>query len=173
MTVTLSAHTAKPIRRRLSIRAYLALLVAVVMVPVLTIAWWVTRNSAATERRQLELDAQTETREITAAIDREIVALQNTITVMAGSVHLREGDFAGFHRIATSASRMLDATIMLRDLRVDQQVVNTAYPWGTSLAGQKPFPRDAFEEELLRDGKVAVSNVFVGNLTRRPVVRIT
>ncbi len=158
---------------RLSIRAYLVLLVAFVMLPALAIAWWVTTGSAETERRQLEQAAQTESREIIAAIDREIVALQNTMTVLAASVHLKEGDFAGFHRIATNAARMLDATIMLRDLRVDQQVASTAFAWGTSLAEEKSTPRDAFEEELLRAGKVAISNVFIGKLTRRAVVRIT
>jgi PAS domain S-box-containing protein len=173
MIVNLLDHFTKPGRLRVSIRAYLALLVAIVMLPALVIAWWVTSGSAETERRQLEQDGQAEMREIGAAIDREIVALQNTITVLAGSVHLKEGDFAGFHRIAMSAARLLDATIMLRDLRIGQQVVSTAYPWGTSLADEKSTPRDAFEEELLRAGKVAVSNVFVGKLTGRPVVRIT
>ncbi len=160
-------------RPRLSIRAYLALLVAVVMLPAIAIAWWMTSSSAETERRQLMQDAQTETREITAAVDREIIALHNTMTVLAASVHLKEGDFAGFHRIATNAARMLDATIMLRDLRINQQVVSTAFPWGASLAEEKSTPRDAFEEELLRAGKVAIANVFVGKLTKRPVVRIT
>ena len=166
-------HIAKSGRLRLSIHAYLALMVAIVMLPALLIAWWVTSGSARTERRQIEQDAQTEIREIVAAIDREIVALQNTMTVLAGSVQLKEGNFAEFHRIATSAAHMLDATIMLRDLRIGQQVLSTAFPWGTSLAEEKPTPRDAFEEELLRAGKVAVSNVFVGKLTGRAVVRIT
>lgn len=160
-------------RLRLSIRAYLALLVAVVMLPTLAILWWVTSSSAEMERRQIERDAQTEAREIAAAIDRELVALQNTVTVLAASVHLRQGDFAGFHRIATNAARMLDATIMLRDVRMDQQVVNTAFAWGTSIADEKPAPGDAFEEQLLRAGKVAISNVFFGKLTQRPVVRLT
>jgi PAS domain S-box-containing protein len=171
--VNLLDHITKPCRLRLSIRAYFALLVLVVMLPVLATTWWLTSGSAETERRQLEQDAQTETREITAAIHREIIGLQNTMTVLAASVHLKEGDFAGFHRIATNAARMLDATIMLRDLRTDEQVVNTAFPWGTSLADKISPPRDAFEQELLRGGKVAISNVFVGKLTQRPVVRIT
>jgi len=52
-----------------------------------------TSRSAETERRQLQLNAQTGTREITAAIGRQIVALHNTLTVLAASAHLEEEIF--------------------------------------------------------------------------------
>jgi len=165
-------HLAGPGRLRLSIRAYLALLVTAVMVPTLAIAWWATSGWAQAERRQMEQDAQAETREIIAAIEREIVAIENTMKVLAGAAQLKDGDFADFHRIAATAARLLDTTIMLRDVQLDRLVVNTAVP-RAALADAQPPPRDAFEDERAGSGSVGVSNVFAGKFSKRPVVRIT
>ncbi len=151
----------------------MAAVVLAMMAPTLMITWWVTSSSAASERRQLEQNAEAETREIAAAVDREIIGVQHMMTVLAGSVLLQQGDLEAFHQQAGQVATMLDTTIMLRDVQLGQQIVNTAFPWGTSLADQKPPPRAEFEHELLRAGKVAASNVFFGPLTRRPVVRIS
>jgi hypothetical protein len=160
-------------RSHMSVRAYVSAIVGAILVPALFIAGWIATLSADSERVQLEQSAKNQAREVTAAIDREIVGIQNMLIVLASSPYLRDADFQAFHGQAVGVSRQLNAQIVVRDLNLDRQVVNTDFPWGTPLTGGIPALRSEAEEELLRSGKPVVSSVFFGPLIKRHVVAIS
>ena len=83
------------------------------------------------------------------------------------------GDFETFYRQAARVSKQLNAQIVVRDLRLDRQVINTAYPWGAPLTGGIPALRSEDQERLLRSGRPTVSGAFFGPLIKRHVVAIT
>lgn len=156
---------------RFSVRWSVVAIVALTIVPTLFLTGWLATWLARSERAQLEQGAKNQTREVVAAIDREIVSTQNMLTVMAGSPFLQSGSIEDFYNQAREVSGQVGLQFVLRDHQLDRQVVNTAFPWGTTLTGL-PAPQSQVERELLRAGKPFVSHVFFGSLIKQHVVAI-
>src|SRR5262249_39323557 len=114
-----------------SVRAYLIGIVALILIPALLIGGLLASRSAASERAQVEQHLDQKTREILADIHREILAARNVLTGLASSPALQAGDFEAFYRQAYDVSRQLNIPFVLRDLKLDQQLVNTAVPYTT------------------------------------------
>ena len=163
---------AAAVRGRGSVRFYVTAVVLVILVPALIIAGWLASLSAASERVLLEQNAEQRAREITAAIDRDIVTARNMLTALASSHFLQTDDLEAFYRQALAVSQQLGIQIVLRDPQLDEQIVNTAAPWGAArLQGLPPERREA-EDELLRSNKPVVSNVFFGPVIQQYVVAV-
>ena len=85
------------------------------------------------------------------------------LITLVSSHFLQTGDLAAFYGQAANASQRVGVIIVLRDALLDQQVLNTAFPWGASVAeGTRP-PLSAGEVELLRSGKPVLTDVFSGH----------
>lgn len=139
----------------------------------LAFAGWVVlrlaeAQSAATERSGVE-----RARAAAVAIDRKLSSMATTITVLGQSRTLREGDFAGFHRLA---SDVLDNTdigpqgihIVLTDAE-GEQILNTRRPFG-----QRVIQTAALDSvrRTLASGHVQVSGVFQGAESRQTEVAV-
>ena len=155
-----------------SVRWSVVTIVAITIVPVLFLTGWLATWLARSERAQLEQNARSQVREVVAAIDREIISTQNVLTVLAGSPFLHSGNMEEFYNQAAEVSRKVGLQFVLRDRQLDRQLVNTALPWGTSLADGIPAPQTQLEAGLLRAGRPFVSNVFLGPLIKRHVVAV-
>src|SRR5262245_411569 len=155
-----------------SVRASVVGIVVLTLIPVVLLAGLIARWAAHSERAQMELWAKNQSREVITAIDREIVNAQNMLHVLASSDSLRIGEFEAFYLQAKEASKQLNAQIVVRDLRLNRQILNTAYPWGTVLTTAVPGLRSEEEERLLRAGRPVVSNVFFGPLIKRHFVAV-
>jgi len=152
------------IRNRSSARVFVIAVLIVILVPAFVFASFLAVSSARLERAQLEQNAQNKSREVAAAIDREVIAIENVLVTLASSSHLQAGDLEAFYRKAVNASRAVGVVIVLRDTQRDQQAVNTAFSFGTQLAqGTRP-PRSEADEQVLRSGKPIVTNVYFGRL---------
>ncbi len=155
-----------------SVRLYVCAVVAAILIPALLLGAWIASISANAERAALERNAEQMARGITALIDHEIANTRGVLTALASSSYLGTGDLATFYRQASAVSHQLGIQIVLRDPYLDQQVVNTAVPWGGSvLRGPQAELRTA-ELQSLRPGELFVSNVFRGPLIKQYVVAV-
>ena len=66
-------------------------------------------------------------------IDREVVSVQNMLVALASSPHLQAKNLEAFHHQASQVAREIGTQIVLRDPQRDEQLVNTAVPWGEKL----------------------------------------
>jgi PAS domain S-box-containing protein len=157
---------------RLSIRAYVAAIIFAVLIPALLFAGWTASLFVESVQTGIKDGAKQEAREITAALDREIVSTETVLTALASSPYLETKNFEAFYGQARALARMLNMQIVLRNPRSNQQIVNTALPWGAALDGGTPATRAEDEEELLRLGRAGVSGVFYGPLVKRSLVAV-
>jgi PAS domain S-box-containing protein len=92
--------------------------------------------------------------------------------IMAESPHLQTENFREFHSLARRVSEKLGFTLVVRDYRLNRQVLNSSQPWGEPLADGIPAPLSKSDADALRAGKAVVSDVFKGPLVNRDVVAV-
>ncbi|GIL37802.1 hybrid sensor histidine kinase/response regulator [Roseiterribacter gracilis] len=153
--------------RSRSLRARLALLLVLGLLPVWCFTLFLIWRSASAARAELEQDSRDVARLIASVTDRQLAATRASLRVLASSEMLVRGDFAAFHRQAKQISQ-LDGTNFVVTDRTGQQLVNTRVAYGTAL------PRRLSVESSRRalNGDVSVSNVFTGALTGEPRVTL-
>ena len=158
-------------RSRQSVKLYVIATIALLVVPALILSAVLATSAARSERAQLEQNASNQTRESTAAMERDIAAIQNVLAALAVSPSLQTDDFAGFYDQAKDVSRVLGLDIVLRDLARGEQVVNTAASFGARLDGV-PVPYGEADEAKLRSGSPIVTKVFFGPLVKQYLVAV-
>ncbi len=165
------ARSPSLVRERYSVRVHIIAIVFLILVPALILAGSLATWSARSERTQLELNAKNQVREATTAIERDIISTQNMLVTLASSPFLQNENIEGFYGQAADVSRKVGLQLVLHDRSLNQ-LINTAFPWGTPLIGGRAAPLIEAEEELLRSGKPVVSNVFFGPRVKRYVVTV-
>jgi PAS domain-containing protein len=159
--------------RRISVRACLAALAVAIVAPTLVIAWWLASLSAASVREQHEKNILAKASEISAFVDREIVNARHVLVALAGSPYLQASDLEAFHRQASTAAAQLATQIVLHDARRDEQLINTAVPWGESLSRGFPAPRPAGAQAPSHPDGPLVSDVLWGPIVARYLVAVS
>jgi signal transduction histidine kinase len=130
----------------------------------LLIGYSYDRQRAFTENRTLDV-----ARALVQAVDRELARDQAALMVLATSPYLTSGDLAAFHRQAREAIRDLPGDNFVLSDASGQQLVNTLRPFG------EPLPLRASLSQMRRvfeTGKPAISDLFVGEVARRPVIAL-
>ena len=153
----------------MTIRRQLVRLVAASVIPAalctsLLIVYAYDRQRALVEDRTLDV-----ARALAQTVDRELARYQAAMAALATSPHLTSGDLAAFQRQAEHAMRDLPGDIFVLSDASGQQLVNTQRPFG------EPLPLRASLSQVRRvfeTGKPAISDLFVGEAARRPLVAI-
>jgi PAS domain S-box-containing protein len=103
-------------------------------------------------------------------VDGRLLQVKTVTQALATSILLEQEDFAAFHQHAVQLLRAveLDANLVLVDLN-GQQIVNTRRPFGEALP--RITTLDGIQR-VIRSGRASVSDVYIGGLTRRPVVSV-
>lgn len=158
--------------RRDSVRWSVVATVSLILVPILVFTGVLGTWLADSERKRLEQGAESQTRELVATIDRDIISIQNALMILGQSPHLQAENFQEFYSLARHVSEKLGFTLVVRDYRFNRQVLNTSLPWGGPLEAGIPAPLSKAAAEALRAGKLAVSDVFVGPLINQHVVAV-
>ena len=151
------------IRRQL-VRLVAASLLPAALCAALLIVYAHDRQRELVESRTLDV-----ARALAQTVDRELARYQAAMLALATSPHLRSGDLAAFHRQALRAMRDLQGDIFTLSDASGQQLVNTERPFGlpASAAREPSQARRVFET-----GKPAISDLFVDEAARRPLVAI-
>ncbi len=153
----------------MTIRRQLVRLVAATLLPAAVCTSLLIVYAHNRQRALVEGRTQDVARALAQTVDRELARNQAAMLALATSPHLASGDLAAFHRQALQAMRDLPGDIFVLSDASGQQLVNTERPFG------EPLPRRASLPQVRRvfeTGKPAISDLFVGEWARRPLVAI-
>lgn len=150
----------------MKIRAYLALMVAAILVPVMLFST-ISLNMLLKSEREAALKGVRETARISlVSIDRELTNTESALRMLSTSEALASGDLAGFYQQAQFADRPGITWTALLD-ESGQQLLNTALPYGT------PMPPPAAGErvaQVMEAGTPQISNLIRGVVTQALLV---
>ncbi|WP_229505699.1 ATP-binding protein [Massilia genomosp. 1] len=150
----------------MKIRAYLALMVAAILIPVILFST-ISLNMLLKAEREAALKGVRETARISlVSIDRELTNTQSAVRMLATSPHLARGDLAGFYEQARFADKVGATWTALLDER-GQQLINTAVPFGAPLPEPDAAQRVA---QVLGAGTPQISNLIRGVVTQALLV---
>jgi two-component system, NarL family, sensor histidine kinase UhpB len=157
--------------RRRPARVYAISIVLAILMPALILAGYLAVQSARTARAQIEQSARDEMLESTAAIERDVLSVQNVLMALASSPLLRSGDIEGFYRQAVEVSDKVGIQIVLHDPQLEQ-LANTAVPFGTpGNAVKRPEIIDAINRAV-QTRKPVVSDIFFAPLFKQHTVGV-
>ena len=153
----------------MTIQRQLVRLVAVSVIPAalasaLLIGYSYDRQSKIIEQRTLAT-----ARALAEAVDRELASGQVGLKVLARSRSLASGDLAVFHRQAQDAMRDLPGNSVVLSDASGQQLINTLRPFGEALPLRGNL---AQVHRLFETGQPAISDLFVGQVMRRPIITV-
>lgn len=147
------------------IRAYLFLMAAGILVPVIVFSG-LALNMLQNAEREAALRGLTErANSMALLVDRELFSADAALRVLASSPSLAAGDLAAFYDQARSANRGSTGWTLLLDAE-GQQLINTVLPYGSPLP--KPVAK-ARVQHVMATQKTFVSDVIPGPVTRRLV----
>src|SRR5262249_50636656 len=112
------------------LRAYFPILAGVIIVSIFVITWWLADLSAKSLRQQIEDNNRIDAEKILSFVDGEIISTQNMLIALASSPYLQSRSIEPFYYQALQVARQLKMQIVLRDIRINEQLANTALPFG-------------------------------------------
>ncbi|MFP5390679.1 MAG: ATP-binding protein [Gammaproteobacteria bacterium] len=143
----------------MKIRAYLALMVAAVLIPVILFST-LSLNTLLKSQREAALKGVRETARISlVSIDRELTNTESAVRMLATSPYLASGDLEAFYRIAKYSDKDGATWTALIDEN-GQQIINTGVPFGTPLPG--PNATSLRVHQVLESGTPQISNMIRG-----------
>jgi PAS domain S-box-containing protein len=151
--------------RSYSTRLYLLLLAMLLVVPVLILAGYMTKRFLDSETQRFEEQATNTARLGALATAREVRNLITIAEVLSGNQALQQDDVTAFHLRVKPIADKQNLNIALRT-RESKQIVNTAIPLGQPLPNRSSLV--AYDQEVLRTGRPAVSDFFVGIADKVP-----
>ena len=150
------------------IRTFLVLFALALTAPLLGLAAFALNQMASLEEQDIERRVLQVAQDLAGDIDRELDRAMVTLETLATSAALASGDFAAFHEQAGRAIKRDKAGNLLVD-KTYQQLLHTRAAFGA------PLPRTADPETAQRvfdTGQRQVSNLFIGLVSRQPVINI-
>ena len=157
------------LKNKLSIRANLALLAAVCLVPAMIGAAGMLAYHYQRQRVQLVNDSVADVRKIITTLDSELATAQKELRLLATSPSLKNQDFSAFHTQATRALTYSSINNIVLIATDGQQLVNTAMPFG------QPLPKTgvaAMVDRVFASSQPEVSDLVVGPLLKRPLINV-
>src|SRR5262249_34614128 len=121
-------------RKTLALGHHLVLLVAIAILPLLAFAAWIIRDVGREQQRRVEYGLRTTARALAIAVEREILATQRTLEILAASELLRHDELRAFHAEAQRMTRINDMwyVVALTDAR-GQMLLSSLRVFGTPL----------------------------------------
>lgn len=152
-----------------SIRSSLVKLVAACLIPAIVMAAVLLYDDYQRSRARLVSESLDAARALMLAVDAEFLGAERTLRALSTSPSISHRDFAAFH--AQGAGLLTDSNInnIVLIEPGGQQLVNTATPFGSPLP---KAPGLSQFESVLASGRANTSNLFIGPVLNRPVVRV-
>jgi hypothetical protein len=158
-------------RHSLSLPLRLAILVAGTSLPLIGFSAAIVYQHYKQDQREAFDRVLQFTRGIQLVLDREMQGIASGLNVLASSDSLARDDFECFRARARAFLLQYPGrpSIVIGD-RAGRQVFNSAIPLGTALPSRTP--RET-RDEIFRTRKPAFSPVFVGSVSKQPIVTVT
>ena len=169
--VTVGGLWPASMRRTLSLRLRLALVVAGTILPLIGFAAAIVYQHYRQDQRDAFARVLQNTRSIQLVLDREMQGIVSGLTVLAGSDSLSRGDFDSFRSRAKAFLAQFpdNPSIVIGDC-AGRQVFNSSKPSGEALP---PRTNRGGREEVFRTRKPVFSELFIGSVSNKPIVTVT
>ena len=145
------------------IRAYLILMAAAILVPVIAFSTVALKMLQDAERAAALRGLHETARGISLLTDRELYSAEAALRVLASSPSLAQGNLASFYEEATVAGHGPDEWVLLLN-QDGKQLINTIVPFGTQLPA--PVAQERVRQ-VMDTQETLVSNVIPGPVTKR------
>jgi PAS domain S-box-containing protein len=167
-----SSHRARKSLKTVSISTFLAGLIAVCVAPLLLLAIYLAVSYVQTLQTEREEDASLQARNVATIIDRQVSSQIAALQVLAAAPFLDDPPrLEEFYTQALAFPESLGGHVVLADLSM-QMLFNTRTPFGASLP-KLPRPQGhAAAPTVLKTGKPAVGDMFIGPIAKAPLVAV-
>ena len=145
-----------------SIQAQFLLYSSALLIPALIFSGLMILRSASLERAAMEGEVGDVVRAVTTAIDRELAATTATLSALASSPALTDGDFKAFYNQAIAVQEVSGSQVFLTS-RSGKQILSTGVAWGAELPPASPTDGSA----VIATGKAQVSDVYRASTAER------
>lgn len=162
-------HAPQTQSHRRTIRFWLNCLVLACILPAAIVATFIIMRSYNQERASDERDTIGTARALMQAVDAELTGVSTTLRVLALSPHLASGDLAKFYVEAQDVVGLTNGNSIALVDAGGQQLLNTLMPFGD------PLPLSGNPDQFrraLETGEPAISGIYIGGVTRAPVISI-
>ncbi|WP_136514362.1 ATP-binding protein [Geomonas edaphica] len=156
----------------MSLRTFLTRLILICVLPLVLLAAYLAADNVSALKTQYQLQAQTLTRNVTIALDRQVESLVSGLQVLAASSSV--GDPARLGELYQEAQlfrRTFDSHVLLSDLS-KQMILNTRVPLGMPLPHLPVVRGRSAFSVVTTTGRPAVSDLFFGPVAKTPLVSI-
>ena len=155
-------------RHTLSIRTRLMMLTLATVLPLVAVGGFAIIRTVDDQKVQVEQSVRRTVDGLLGDIDRQIIAIETELKVLAVSPSLQSEDLYPFFQQMYAALPLQGTAIVLLDPK-GQQLLNTNRPFGA------PLPRATNTEMIERvvaTGKPQVSDLIIGAALYRPIVTV-
>lgn len=152
-----------------SIGTYLTIMVALATLPLLGFAAFLLLELEQSQFQSLKLNAGRDAQTIGRSVERKISDMETTLTLVANSPEMRDGDLRAFYNRVSESLKGSSMYILLAQ-RDGKQLLNTRRPWGSRL---QPMSNIASLQSALRSGRVELSGIFFGQTSQQWVLNLT
>src|SRR5215469_13374987 len=155
-------------RHTLSIRTRLMMLTLATVLPLVAVGGFAMIRTVDDQKLQVEQGVGRTVDGLLGDIDRQIIAIEAELQVLAVSPSLQSEDLYPFYQQMYAALPLQGTVIVLLDPK-GQQLLNTNRPFGA------PLPRATnteMHERVVATGKPQVSDLVMGAVLGRPIVAV-
>jgi signal transduction histidine kinase len=152
----------------LSIRTRLMMLTLATVLPLVAVGGFAVIRTVDDQTAQVEQGIGRTVDGLLGDIDRQIIAIEAELQVLAVSPSLQSEDLYPFYQQMYAALPLQGTVIVLLDTK-GQQLLSTTRPFGA------PLPRATnteMHERVVATGKPQVSDLIMGAVLQRPVVAV-
>lgn len=150
-----------------SLHTSLTMLVLICILPGLAISSYLVYANYQLEKEKIASQTEALAGQILVDLDRELVAIESGLHVLATSEHLKNGNLRMFHQIARAALSSQTAYNYVLIDRQGRQVINTLRPFGMPLPQSGSSPQ---LDAVFTTGQTVLSDLFTGPLTGQPIL---
>jgi signal transduction histidine kinase len=155
-------------RRALSIHTRLMMLTLATVLPLVAVGGVAIIRMVDDQNIKVEQGVGRTVDGLLGDVDRQIIAIEAELQVLAVSPSLQEEDLYPFYQQMNAALPLQGTSIALLDIK-GQQLLNTNRPFGA------PLPRSfntEMSERIIATGKPQVSDLIMGAVLHRPIVAV-
>ena len=155
-------------RRALSIHTRLMMLTLATVLPLVAVGGVAIIRMVDDQNIKVEQGVGRTVDGLLGDVDRQIIAIEAELQVLAVSPSLQEEDLYPFYQQMNAALSLQGTSIALLDIK-GQQLLNTNRPFGA------PLPRSfntEMSEHIVATGKPQVSDLIMGAVLHRPIVAV-
>jgi PAS domain S-box-containing protein len=166
------ASVAEKTPKPLTLLAFLTRLIWLCVLPLVLLAIYLAVDNVRTLQAKSDEEAEHLVENVATAIDLQIQAQIGSLQVLAASPLLDDPSrFNEFYTEAKAFRNSFGGNVILADLST-QMLFNTHAPFGEALP-KLPRPRsNAAVPTVLKTGKPAVGDTFIGTVVKKPMIAI-